>query len=82
MKKTFLFFALSWLCLGAFAQEKEVYTSFKESTGTLTYYFDDQREVRKAAGETTELYDPETAHFAQYRSEEHTSELQSLPTIS
>ncbi len=57
MKKLFLFFALSWLCLGAFAQ-KEVYSSFNESKGTLTYYYDDQRAARTAKGETTNVYDP------------------------
>ena len=34
---------------------KEVYTEFDESTGTLTYYYDNKREKRTGP---TELYDP------------------------
>ncbi|MBP5476697.1 MAG: BspA family leucine-rich repeat surface protein [Paludibacteraceae bacterium] len=55
--KFFLLFVLTWLGISAHAQ-KEVYTSFDQSTGTLTYYCDDRREERTSAGETTEIYDP------------------------
>ena len=55
--KFFLLLVLTWLGISAYAQ-KEVYTSFDKSTGTLTYYCDDQREARTSAGETTEIYDP------------------------
>ena len=34
----------------------KLYTEFEEATGTLTYYYDDQREERTGV---TELYDPE-----------------------
>lgn len=47
--------------------EQEVYTEFVESTGTLTYYYDDQREERTGV---TELYDPinypDAVRFAGY----------------
>ncbi len=36
--------------------DEEVYTEFDESTGTLTYYYDDKRSERTGV---TELYDPE-----------------------
>ena len=36
--------------------DEEVYTEFVEETGTLTYYYDDQREERSGP---TDLYDPE-----------------------
>ena len=65
MKKLFLFFALSWLCLGAFAQ-KEVYSSFKESKGTLTYYYDDQRAARESSGEVTVIYNPDVWGFKDF----------------
>ena len=40
-----------------------IYTEFVESTGTLTYYYDDQRESRIGK---TELYDPNAIRFADY----------------
>ena len=40
--KLFLLLAVMLMSIGAKA-EKEVYTSFNESTKTLTYYCDDQR---------------------------------------
>ena len=44
---------------GYFTEKKtEVYTSFNETTGILTYYYDDQRAAHRAAGEITEPYDP------------------------
>ena len=56
------FFTLLALCLTTVfavkAADSEVYTSFDQSTGTLTYFFDDQREARQAAGNITEVYDP------------------------
>ena len=41
-----------------FEQKTEVYTAFDATTGILTYYYDDQRAARTAAGEITELYEP------------------------
>ena len=38
--------------------EPEVYTVFDATTGTLTYYYNDQRAAHEAAGEITEPYDP------------------------
>ena len=67
--KFFLLLVLTWLGISAYAQ-KEVYTSFDKSTGTLTYYCDDQREARTSAGETTEIYDtvndPDAIRFNNY----------------
>ena len=40
---------------GYFTSMKEVYTEFVEETGTLTYYYDDQRASRSGV---TESYDP------------------------
>ena len=40
---------------GYFTSMKEVYTEFVEETGTLTYYYDDQRASRSG---NTESYDP------------------------
>ncbi len=64
MKKFYflLLLALTWLCLGAYAKPKEVYTSFDKSTGTLTYYYDDQRSSRPK----TEIYDPYDTRFKDY----------------
>ncbi len=56
--KLFLLMAAVLMSIGAKAGTKEVYTSFKESKETLTYYYDDKRETREAAGEITEIYDP------------------------
>ena len=48
-------------------EKREVYTEFVESTGTLTYYFDDKREKRAGV---TEPYDPvgnpDVARFTGY----------------
>ena len=48
----------------------EVYTEFAENTGTLTYYYDGQREEREQTGAKTELYDPvgdpDAARFTGY----------------
>ena len=41
-----------------FKKQTEVYTAFNETTGVLTYYYDDQRAAHRAAGEITEVYDP------------------------
>jgi surface protein len=41
-----------------FKKQTEVYTAFNAATGILTYYYNDQRAARTAAGEITELYDP------------------------
>ena len=59
MKKFYflLLLALTMTSIGARAA-KEVYSSFNKSKGTLTYYYDNQREARTSAGETTEIYDP------------------------
>ena len=57
-KKLYLFVLVMLMSIGAKAGTKEVYTSFDKSTGTLTYYYDDQREARQAAGQITEVYDP------------------------
>ena len=57
-KKLYLFVLVMLLSIGAKAGTKEVYTSFKESKETLTYYYDDKRESRTASGEITEIYDP------------------------
>ncbi len=66
-KKHFLLWALCLMTVFAGkSQAEEVYTSFKESTGTLTYYFDDQRADREAAGEFTEVYDPDATRFIAY----------------
>ena len=69
-KKLYLFVLVMLMTLGAKAGTKEVYTSFKESSGTLTYYYDDQREARQAAGEITEVYDfannPDADRFEDY----------------
>ena len=40
---------------GLFTAVKEVYTEFKESSGTLTYYYDENRTTRSGV---TEQYDP------------------------
>ena len=60
--KFFLLLVLTWLCLGAYAKPKEVYSSFDKSTGTLTYYYDDQRSSRPK----TEIYDPYNTRFKDY----------------
>ncbi len=57
-KKLYLFVLVMLMSIGAKAGTKEVYTSFKESSGTLTYYYDDKRESRTSSGEITEIYDP------------------------
>ena len=55
MKKLFLFLVLvATSVFGVQAGERVMYTSFDESTGTLTYYYDDQRYSRPQ----TEVYDP------------------------
>ena len=50
MKKSILMTLLCLMGMGAMqrvdAADKEVYTEFVEETGTLTYYYDDQREAR------------------------------------
>ncbi|MCR4664425.1 MAG: DUF285 domain-containing protein [Paludibacteraceae bacterium] len=68
MKKTklFLLFVLTCFVAGAYAQKKEVYSSFKESKGTLTYYYDDQRAARESSGEVTVIYNPDVWGFKDF----------------
>ena len=66
-----MFFILAVMLTSVTAHaQNEVYTSFDQSTGTLTYFFDDQREARQAAGQITEVYDPvyspNTVRFKEY----------------
>ena len=57
-KKLLVLWALCLTTVFAARADKQVYTSFNESKKTLTYYYDDKRETREAAGEITEIYDP------------------------
>ena len=57
-KKLLVLWALCLTTVFAARADKQVYASFNESKKTLTYYYDDKRETREAAGEITEIYDP------------------------
>ncbi len=63
--KFFLSLVLTWLGISAHAQ-KEVYSSFNESKGTLTYYYDDQRAARESSGEVTVIYNPDVWGFKDF----------------
>ena len=67
MKRFYLFLAICLTTVFATkTRAQEVYTSFVQSTGTLTYYYDDQRAARETAGETVEVYDPDATRFVEY----------------
>ena len=56
-KKVFLLMAAVLMSIGVKAAN-ELYSSFNQSKSTLTYYYDDQRSARQAAGEITHSYNP------------------------
>ena len=55
--KLFILLAAVLMSIGVKAAN-EVYSSFNQSKCTLTYYYDDQRSARQAAGEITQSYNP------------------------
>ena len=52
---------------GYFTRGKEVYTAYKD--GTLTYYYDSQRDFRAADGYIVELFNPKKIRFREYHND-------------
>ena len=61
-KKLLVLWALCLTTVFAARADKQVYTSFDSKTGTLTYYYDDQRSSRPK----TEIYEPYNTRFMDY----------------